>query len=291
MKGAVEGRTAVLDDGDEPGTHAMARDQALVEAARDGQAPEAIVRGHGWTSPVLSLGRGQKLPSDLETDAADAGVALVRRPTGGGWLLHLPGDPSLTLVRGGPLSPGDLRRATRTVAQAIADALEALGLPAVVFLGGPPGLPPGSAPAPGLSASGSPAAHARATREEICFRRTDRDEVTVDGVKVAGVALARQGRAAVVQSAIPLALPAPGPLAAFAARWDPDRAAALRALRGVTAEALRPRALEAALRRLGGARADWSWTDAARARAAALVVSRFARPAFTRTGLLEEDEG
>ena len=192
----------VLEAGAEPGDLAMEREAELARAAREGRGAPLLLRLHGWASPVLTWGRTQRLPGDLPREAAGAGVALARRPTGGGWLLHLPGDLAVTLVLRGPLRAGELRGAARATGEAIAAALGALGVDAAAA-------PPAASP-PGTG------------RADVCFQRVDREEVVAGASKVAGVALARFGRAALVQAAIPL-VPARGRLAAFEARWDPRR--------------------------------------------------------------------
>jgi len=219
----------VLDAGPEPGTLAMAREAQLAERARAGAGPRWTLRFHGWADPVLSLGKTQDRPGDLEEAARAAGVGLVRRPTGGGWLLHLPGDLAITLVARGPLRAGELRGTARLLGEAIASALDRLGLAAraAVATVTPPG----------------------AGRADVCFQRVDREEVTAGSTKVAGVALARVGRAALVQAAIPL-VPAEERLAAFEARWDPRRREAVVRTAGLDAARLAAAVEEAIARRL-----------------------------------------
>lgn len=72
---------------DEPASGAvnMAADELLAEevASRGGLA----VRLYRWSQPTLSLGGFQKL-ADAEPVAGEAGIDLVRRPSGGGAILH-----------------------------------------------------------------------------------------------------------------------------------------------------------------------------------------------------------
>jgi lipoate-protein ligase A len=191
----------------------MSRDEALLALVGPGRegAPAHVLRTHGWAGPTLSLGRTQSVLPSLAVEAEESGVALVRRPTGGGWLLHLPGDPAVTVVAAGPLGAGELRGTARLAARGIALALAGAGRPGVALAG----------------------AVQPASRAEVCFERADRDEVVVGETKVAGVALARIGRSALVQAALPVVAAPPGTLAAFASRWDPRRAAAAEVLRGV----------------------------------------------------------
>ncbi|UCF68612.1 MAG: hypothetical protein JSV80_04780, partial [Acidobacteriota bacterium] len=226
-----------LSGGPEDGGRAMSRDEILARRFSEQDAGSRIVRVHGWLRPTLSYGRGQRLAPARLDELRGAGIDRVRRPTGGGWLLHLPGDLAVTLAVAGPLRAGQLRGAARFVSRLIATMLQEAGLAAAASLGGGP----------------------ERRREEICFQRVDRDEVTVDGIKVAGVAVARLGRSGLVQAAMPLE-PAPPELEQLAARWDPKRAAAAAVTQAVDRVWLR-RAARAAAGRLAGAavrRASWS---------------------------------
>ena len=193
----------------------MARDAALAKGLRAGEVGAPVARIHGWSAPVITLGRSQSPDNELVEAAHRAGVDLVRRPTGGGWLLHLPGDLSVTFADPGPLGPGAFRATARRVSRAIAGGLAEQGRRAEVLTG--------------LSRP--------ASRAEVCFERADRDEVVLGEAKAAGVALARLGRSVLVQSALPLAEPR-AELAEFAARFDPKRAMATRALAEVNPDRL-----------------------------------------------------
>ncbi len=228
---------AVLSDGPEDGARAMARDETMVRRQRGGEGPVTILRVHGWNRPVLSLGRSQAIPEGLSEHAARVDVEVVRRPTGGGWLLHWPGDLAVTVAFSGPLRAGELRRCSRQLAQSIALGLSAHRRPAMVFDGG----------------------DSAKSRAEVCFERVDRDEVVVDRTKVAGVALCRYGRAALVQSAIPLTKVDDGRMS-FSDRWDPLRAEAAVACAGVDRDGLL-RSIVAAFAAVGSYREGrpWSW--------------------------------
>ncbi len=227
----------ILNDGPEDGARAMARDETLVRRQRSGEGPVTILRIHGWNQPVLSVGRSQPIPLELGPAAAEAGVELVRRPTGGGWLLHWPGDLAISVAFAGPLRAGELRRCSRQLAQAIALGLAAERRPAMVFEGG----------------------ESATSRSDVCFQRVDRDEVVVDRTKVAGVALCRFGRTALVQSAVPLAR-IDDRLMAFCERWDPRRNDGVAACQGVDSDRLR-HGIAAAFAAVGPYREGrpWSW--------------------------------
>jgi lipoyl(octanoyl) transferase len=68
-----------------PGPENMAADELLAaESVRTGQA---LVRVYGWIEPTVSLGGFQRL-ADAQACAALAGLPLVRRPSGGGAIVH-----------------------------------------------------------------------------------------------------------------------------------------------------------------------------------------------------------
>jgi lipoate-protein ligase A len=246
---------ATLAGGPEEGARAMARDESLARHLAHAGSPAIVLRRHGWQHPTVSLGRGQQVPDGLLDEAAALAVEVVRRPTGGGWLLHLPGDLALTTALSGPLRSGDFRRASRMTSQAIALGLAACGRPAIVFTG--------------LSHP--------ASRAEVCFQRADRDEVVLGSRKVAGVALARFGQAALVQVALPL-VPAPPEFGEFAARWDAHRGAAAAESAGIDRDALWRGTVDA-LARIADLRAHaWHWPGPTLRDAEELRVSVYADP-------------
>ena len=72
-----------------PPRRTMAVDEAMLDAAvargRDG----AVVRFYRWATPALSIGAKQEVPRGILDRCAAAGVEVVRRPTGGGAVLHV----------------------------------------------------------------------------------------------------------------------------------------------------------------------------------------------------------
>lgn len=210
------GFLAAYGHGPEPGPLAMARDAVLLDVLAERRSPPHVVRAHGWTRPTLSVGRVQRLGDELLEDAHRAGVEVVRRPTGGGWLLHLPGDLSVSYLVAGPLRSGQLRGAAATIAAGLSQALVRAGRRGRV-----------QRPESGVS-----------TRSAVCFARVDREEVADDGVKVAGVAIVLRRRAALAQTALPLEPPGDARLEGFAERWDPQRRLAVDRLLGLDPERL-----------------------------------------------------
>lgn len=103
----------------------MALDEALLDAHREGLAPDTL-RFYGWARPTLSVGRNQRLDG-LDLDACRAaGVDVVRRPTGGRAVLHA-GDFTYSVVVGG--LPTGVAASYAVLGAKLAAALTTLGVP------------------------------------------------------------------------------------------------------------------------------------------------------------------
>lgn len=149
----------------------MALDEALtLRAPRTG---EWTLRVYGWATPTLSLGRNQHA-CDLYDPAtlAEAGLGVVRRPTGGRALLH---DAEVTYSVTGPLDDAASLRSTYARINAIiVDALRAVGVEAsIVSAEAGRSSPPGATP---------------------CFAVPAAGEIVAGGAKLAGSAQWRHGR-------------------------------------------------------------------------------------------------
>lgn len=158
----------------------MARDHALAlgvgrrSAADEDRPGTAVLRLYRWSRPTLSFGRNEPArgrwdPARLE----NAGVGVVRRPTGGRAVLH---DREVTYAVVLPLAAVDgLRRVYRRVNVGLAGGLASLGAPAEIAPGGGArALPPDAGP---------------------CFREPAEGEVVARGRKLVGSAQARIGGA------------------------------------------------------------------------------------------------
>lgn len=168
-----------------PGAENMARDLDLLLTA---ESP--VLRLYAWARPCVSLGYAQRWePPDLP------GVEVVRRPTGGRALLHLPSEITYAVVL--PEAGPSVRSVFCGLAASLARALLALGVPVEVSAGGE-------------VAPGNPS----------CLAAAAAGEVTAGGRKLVGSAqVRRQGRLlqhgalprrsdpALLAAAIPGALP------------------------------------------------------------------------------------
>lgn len=118
----------VLHDAPLAGTVNMARDEALMLRVGDGVSPSTL-RLYQWESPTISLGYFQHY-SDYAALPPPAGrLAVVRRLTGGGAILHdLELTYSLTLPAGHRLLSHGAGRLYEVAHDAVIEALTSLGI-------------------------------------------------------------------------------------------------------------------------------------------------------------------
>jgi lipoate-protein ligase A len=142
----------------------MAVEMALMERAR--ATGEAVFRVYTWRTPTLSFGRNQTAhgwydPARLQ----EAGVAAVRRPTGGRAILH---HREITYSVTAPAPPSlSLKGAYTRINALLLDALHRLGVPAAVA---------------------SPDGRAARPSAAPCFETPSAGEMTAGGRKLVGSA-------------------------------------------------------------------------------------------------------
>jgi len=157
------------------GTWNMAVDEVLLQAARDERV--RTLRLYQWSPATISLGYFQHL-AERRHHAASAQLPLVRRPSGGGAIVH---DGELTYSLAIPLAddrPLVARQLLATVHQSLVELFSESGVPVVRC-------PP---------SSGQP----RGAEPFLCFQRRATDDLLLGGHKVAGSAQRRQ-RGALLQ--------------------------------------------------------------------------------------------
>ena len=162
--------TAPLD-----GAANMALDEALLLSRLAGEGPPTL-RFFSWDPPTLSLGYGQPLDGRVDlAAAAQLGLGVVRRPTGGSAILHEGPDLeltySVTAAAGDFEGADDLLATYRWIGRALEAGLNALGAPVAMVSVQPSD--PRSMPA-------------------FCFARTGSYELEAGGRKVVGSAQRRQ---------------------------------------------------------------------------------------------------
>jgi lipoate-protein ligase A len=104
----------------------MALDEALLARAR--RTGETVLRTYAWSAPTLSLGRNQRARGLYDEGALrDAGVTVVRRPTGGRALLH---HREITYSVTAPVRADEgVAKGHARINALLATALAALGVP------------------------------------------------------------------------------------------------------------------------------------------------------------------
>jgi lipoate-protein ligase A len=228
------------------GPHNMAADEVLLEAARAGVAS---LRFYGWTPATVSLGYFQ--PERVRR--ADAGIArlpFVRRPSGGGTLIH---HHEVTYAFGLPAGlPWQTGQSWLTrMHELIAAALVGLGVVARSHV------PAGDAPFRGF----------------LCFQQFTAGDLLFGPGKVVGSAQRRQRQAllqhgSILLTASPHAPMLPGirELSGRTLGVDETCAAVGREWSRGTGWALRP----------------GDWTDAERQRLAELAAGKYSRDEWNR---------
>lgn len=132
MKQAEQGqpRIRVLQDPPLPGPINMARDEALLQLVGAGQSPPTL-RLYQWAQPTISLGYFQPYADCAKLDSPLRELAVVRRATGGGAILHdLELTYSIALPLGHLLVGNNPRGLYELAHAAVIDTLSELGVSA-----------------------------------------------------------------------------------------------------------------------------------------------------------------
>lgn len=177
----AEGAWRLLDTPPASGAWNMAVDEVLMASVREGSAP--TLRFYRWSPACLSFGRNQPARGHYDPEALRAaGVAVVRRPTGGRAVLH---DAELTYAVVAPVRAlGTPRAAYRAINRALVAGLARLGAAAAVQ--GPGG---GRSPVPSLAP---------------CFAEPVEGEVLAGGRKLIGSAQLCEEGVLLQHGALPL---------------------------------------------------------------------------------------
>lgn len=155
----------------------MALDRALLDRAIGTGSLLPTLRLYRWEPATLSTGAHTELPPEVADRCAAAGVALVRRPTGGGCVLH---DGDLTYSVVAPDGGAGVLDAYRWVAGGLIAGLARLGIAAEIAERGPSG------------------------RALNCFQVPTGADLAVAGRKLCGSAQLRRGGWFLQHGSIPL---------------------------------------------------------------------------------------
>ncbi len=205
----------------------MGVDEALMASAAAGSP---ALRFYGWQDSWLSLGYAQRLDPERRAACEAAGVGVVRRPTGGGAVLH-GADLTYAVVAPEGLLPDGPRGCYAAIATGLVEALRVLGIAAVRT--------PAEAPR-------------RFERAFDCFAEPRGDEICAGGRKLVGSAQRRAGGAVLQHGSLRLAPDPPrareaaglgvgGATSLAELGLRPDRETLQRVLAGALGVALRAR--------------------------------------------------
>ncbi len=166
----------------------MAVDDALLTLCGQGQSPPTL-RLFGFRPPCLSLGRFQPVPPEAWREA---GLEVVRRPTGGRAVLHRR-DICYSVIAPAdhPLVAGSIPQSYGKIARALAEALAIVGLPPLE----------------------EAAVHDRSAEGDWCFDAVAPHELALDGAKLVGSAQLRRDGMLLQQGSIRLEPPGGKPSA------------------------------------------------------------------------------
>jgi len=195
----------LIVEGEADGASNMATDEAML-GAYDGERRDAppTLRIYGWRPAAISLGRHQGAARAYDdTVIAREGIDVVRRPTGGGAVLHefertyaVAGSFGRPPFDGGPVA------VYRTIATAIARALTRLGARVAAL---------------------EPAVRTRSARGASCFEAIGAWEIAAGGRKLVGSAQARRRGAVLQHGSIPIRLEAARLARVLGSAVDGDR--------------------------------------------------------------------
>lgn len=170
----------------------MALDAGMLDRAVDRRSHLPLLRLYRWKGPTLSLGSNQLLGPGLERRCRQAGVELVRRPTGGSAVLH-GGDLTYAVVA--PYSGMSVMDAYRWVAKGLICGLGHLGVQAEVVRHR------GSAAGPARRLHGRRGAYGAG---DACFAAPVGADLQVNGRKICGSAQKRRRGHFLQHGSIPL---------------------------------------------------------------------------------------
>ncbi len=168
----------LIHDGPATGACNMAVDEALLAEMR----VRPVLRFYSWQPFCLSLGYGQRCSVVDHRSLAWRGYSLVRRPSGGGAILHAREVTwSLALPASHPLAAGSINESYRRIAVVMREALRSLGIAATLKEG-----------------------DATRRAHPACFETPARHELVVNGRKILGCARVQRRHAQLQHGTLPL---------------------------------------------------------------------------------------
>lgn len=157
----------VIREGASTGAWNMAVDEALLRCHGRGESPPTL-RFYRWDPACLSLGYFQKVDRQVDMEACqEAGVDVIRRPTGGRAVLH-DREVTYSVVIKSSLLPGTVEETYLALSRGLAGGLRSLGVPVDI----------------------TPSSRAQAATA-ACFDAPSSYELAVNGRKLVGSAQCR----------------------------------------------------------------------------------------------------
>jgi lipoyl(octanoyl) transferase len=168
-----------ISEGGYPSEMNMARDRALFEKVIEKEIPGAV-RFYNWDKPAVTIGYHQK---GFHFSDSSLGIPIIRRPTGGGAVLHSDDITFSICAPSRGLFKGDALNTYKLISGIFLEAFKACGFDAR------------------LNTS-------EGTFSNICFDRTAQLELTCRGRKIMGAAQVRKRGFFLLQGVIPLTVDA-----------------------------------------------------------------------------------
>ena len=179
----------------------MAIDEAILWAVAEGKSPPTL-RFYGWQPACLSIGYSQSMEGEVDVDRCrEAGIGLVRRPTGGRAILHA-GELTYSVVapQAEPRVAGGVIESYRRLSTGLVAGLRDLGLDAYQAL---TPTPPPPHPHGGVGGGGAGGGGCGA-KSPACFDAPSSYEITVGDKKLVGSAQVRKKGAVLQHGSLPL---------------------------------------------------------------------------------------
>lgn len=173
-----------IDSGHTSPAFNMALDELMVEWLSKGEIGSTL-RFYGWSPAGISIGRFQDANKKIDfQQAADYGVEIVRRQTGGRAVLH---DQELTysvaVPESHPAMPRSVKEAYLVISRGLSEGYRELGINAELAI---------------------PDASAETTDSAVCFDKSSWYELLVEGKKAAGSAQMRKKGIILQHGSIPI---------------------------------------------------------------------------------------
>lgn len=173
-----------IDSGHTSPAFNMALDELMVEWLSKGEMGSTL-RFYGWSPAGISIGRFQDANKKIDfQQAADYGVEIVRRQTGGRAVLH---DQELTysvaVPESHPAMPRSVKEAYLVISRGLSEGYRELGINAELAI---------------------PDASAETTDSAVCFDKSSWYELLVEGKKAAGSAQMRKKGIILQHGSIPI---------------------------------------------------------------------------------------